>query len=324
MYILYKFINKLKSKIFENLKFNKDFLKNNNPYENRLIFQPWFRDRGLKINYFDIGARGDLDDPWIFFDADSLNVFGFESDPVESKRLREKFPDRTYFPFGLWSKKETKSMYINENEYTSSLYEANYQKIQSYRSDHWKTRKTKKIVNVECESLDSILDSKIIPDFIKIDTQGSEYEIIKGASQTLKRSAPLVIAETWVEEVYKGAPLAQDVLKIMWDLGYQAIDCNIAAAWQNLTLQKDQLNCRRNLIGMDFLFCRRLDYCMELPENSFIKLLCLLDLYGFRDKAFYMLSNRRNLNHYDAEALLDSLMQSDLLQNAKLSPNLHN
>ena len=60
----------------------------------------FLKKHNLKINYLDIGAREDLSPLWKSLE-NNLNVMGFETDPVENKRLYEKFPNRKYFPF--WS-----------------------------------------------------------------------------------------------------------------------------------------------------------------------------------------------------------------------------
>jgi FkbM family methyltransferase len=68
----------------------------------------------------------------------------------------------------------------------------------------------------ELRLLDEILSNTVFskPDFIKIDTQGFELEILKGAMKTLQ-SAKAVLLEVSFLPIYKGAPLAAEVISFM-------------------------------------------------------------------------------------------------------------
>ena len=53
-------------------------------------------------------------------------------------------------------------------------------------------------VQVPCISLDSyVKQSNLIPDLIKLDVEGSEFQILLGAQDTLQNFRPLVIFECW-------------------------------------------------------------------------------------------------------------------------------
>ena len=69
---------------------------------NKLIFSPWFEQQGLIINYLDIGARGDISEPWSLFAPASINVIGFEPDPTEHAHLLKAYPQRSYYPSAVW------------------------------------------------------------------------------------------------------------------------------------------------------------------------------------------------------------------------------
>ncbi|QNN43019.1 FkbM family methyltransferase [Pedobacter roseus] len=72
------------------------------------------------------------------------------------------------------------------------------------------------IEEMELQLLDDILLTTAFckPDFIKIDTQGFELEILKGAAKTLQ-SAKAVLLEVSFLNIYKGAPLASEVIAFM-------------------------------------------------------------------------------------------------------------
>jgi len=74
-----------------------------------------------KIFYVDVGARGDLTEPWSDNEQD-LFVYGFEADPVEHNRLNALYPNRHYYPVALSSKKGEISLNITEERSQSSIY----------------------------------------------------------------------------------------------------------------------------------------------------------------------------------------------------------
>ncbi|MDF2434015.1 MAG: hypothetical protein JWP44_3646 [Mucilaginibacter sp.] len=74
-------------------------------------------------------------------------------------------------------------------------------------------------------SLDSITahTSFSNPDFIKIDTQGYELEILKGGEKTLA-AAEFILLEVSFLDIYKNCPLVADVLHFMQAKGFVVFD----------------------------------------------------------------------------------------------------
>lgn len=58
---------------------------------------------------------------------------------------------------------------------------------------------------------------------IKLDTQGSEIEILKGASKTIHK-AEVILMEISLIDIYKNVPLMKDVLNFLDDKGFQIYD----------------------------------------------------------------------------------------------------
>jgi FkbM family methyltransferase len=78
---------------------------------------------------------------------------------------------------------------------------------------------------VVTETLDDVLSSLDFPpvDFLKLDTQGSELDILSGASATIA-SAKLVQLEVSLVPYNEGAPVLADVIATMSDHGFYARD----------------------------------------------------------------------------------------------------
>jgi hypothetical protein len=72
-------------------------------------------------------------------------------------------------------------------------------------------------------TLDAVVNLKKMPppDMIKMDVQGAELDVLKGAEETLK-TAQHVILELQRVEYNKGAPLKDTVIEYMDGLGF---DC---------------------------------------------------------------------------------------------------
>ena len=243
--------------------------------KNKLIFSPFFQDLGIIINYLDVGARGDISLPWSLFANKALKVIGFEPDPIEAKRLADTYEGRVYYPHALWGSVDERPFYLNEWESTSSMYPSNYIPNQVYLDRHWLGRKAKATLDVKCVDLDGVLAAEDEPDFIKLDTQGSEYEILRGARKILEKGNPLVLCETWCTEVYEGAPLTHEVMGLMYELGYTLFDINIAASWQHKSQTISKVLSKSRTIGFDLLFIKKSDKLVFENEIELIKFAAL-------------------------------------------------
>lgn len=100
--------------------------------------------------------------------------------------------------------------YYKENE------QINPESTRLYNESNKKLYKTK--------TLDSIINSKNLPmpDLIKIDVQGAELDILKGSKKALKNCKDLIL-ELQIVEFNKGAPLRDEVIKYVEDLGFKLI-----------------------------------------------------------------------------------------------------
>jgi FkbM family methyltransferase len=246
-------------------------------------------DLETPVVYVDVGAREGIAPPFSYFADDKLKVVGFEPDPVEAENLKRRFPNREYYPFAVWSERARRKIYLNKDAATSSLFPPNTEYNSNYEDYHWKNRFVVREVEVQCESLDGML--KEAPDFIKLDTQGAEYEIIQGARRILQEGAPIVVAETWLRPVYIGQKTADKVIELMASMGYSVFDSEVAAAWRHRTSSKASTGCKQKLIGWELLFVKDAEKILEakLSEDRFTKLCALLELYGFRDYALFLI-----------------------------------
>jgi FkbM family methyltransferase len=106
-------------------------------------------------------------------------------------------------------------------------------------------------VSLEQRTLDSLTHHLDGPEFIKIDVQGYELEVLRGGEQTLAK-AQAVLIELSLIEINVGAPLLDEALSFMRAAGFVAYDV--------LEIHRRPLDGAMNQI--DILFMR---------EDSFLR-----------------------------------------------------
>ena len=81
-------------------------------------------------------------------------------------------------------------------------------------------------VDIETDTLDGLVDNKQVPpvDFLSMDVQGAELDVMNGASSMLKSSIVGIVCEVEFTELYSGQPLFCDIqLRLLKD-GFRFCD----------------------------------------------------------------------------------------------------
>ena len=88
------------------------------------------------------------------------------------------------------------------------------------------TKNTLDVEEVRVTSLDNYLNSKNINkvDFIKIDVEGYEYEVLKGGIETLKTMKPRLFIELDNENLKNQGSSAHELISFLEQLGYSVSD----------------------------------------------------------------------------------------------------
>ena len=181
------------------------------PQRNRAL--SFVKKRNVAI---DIGANIGLwaKDISSFFDK----TYCFEPNPdcIECLEKNINLKSSVIYNVALGEKEETKLLYCPNNTGASSF--INFTKI-GYNNDGSKKyglfSKTIKTKWIEVKTFDSFKITNI--DFIKIDVQGFEYEVLKGAKKTLIDSSPTICIEETDLENSKS-------LKFLKKLDYKCVD----------------------------------------------------------------------------------------------------
>jgi FkbM family methyltransferase len=154
------------------------------------IFTKKIMRRVLKSssNCIDIGChKGEIMDD-ILKSAPDGKHFGFEPLPHLYKFLQDKYKGKniTLYPIALF---DTKGM-------TSFKYVVNapaYSGIKERKYDFSNPEISN--LTVETDLLDNLIPGNVLVDFIKIDVEGAEFPVLKGALKTIRRCKPVIIFE---------------------------------------------------------------------------------------------------------------------------------
>ncbi len=147
----------------------------------------------------------------------------FDADDTCIDQIKDKWDNADVFPYFIGDTQSEVQFIINYCPYTSSVYNFN-EKYKNYYFESGKTdyvlgnvTKTQKKINIETKSLDYLVNNNLIPkpNFLSIDTQGSEFHVLKGAENLLKDSIVAVSTEINFQELYKGSILFTEIDNFM-------------------------------------------------------------------------------------------------------------
>lgn len=192
------------------------------------------------------GRAGSIDFPILKgFEKDIINVL-YEADETCIDQIKDRWKlsesKTLIFPYCLSKKEESGYFHINYDPYSSSIYSLNKDYSSFYHpafghneltsfdyvlGDAW--RSMKKII-MPYTTLDTIvLDRNKVPppDFLSIDTQGSELDILIGSSRLLETNILAVLVEVEFHQLYKDQPLFGDLCKTLSQYNFDLVDIKL-------------------------------------------------------------------------------------------------
>lgn len=175
--------------------------------------------------YVDCGARGEDNHPFLHA-FPGAQYIGFEADAEESARVQAKLKNgRKIFPVAVGRTNETLPFYVTKNPACSSFLEPNQLFFGQFLDAAGDTE-IRSIIKLPVVTLDDYLPKVDVHsiDFIELDTQGSELDILKGAENFLKDSVLGLRIEVEFSPIYKNQPCFQ-MLMLLYD--HAALCCLI-------------------------------------------------------------------------------------------------
>ena len=155
-----------------------------------------------------------------------MRLIGFEPDARECEALNRDARDGfRVIPVALARGSGVRTLHVTRNPACSSMLPPNMNLLGGLLElgPGFETATT---VDVDTASLDTLLPSHDVGyvDFLKLDTQGTELEILEGSEHYLRTSILAVQVEVEFAEMYVGQPLFSDVDRFLRDLGFCLFD----------------------------------------------------------------------------------------------------
>ena len=159
-----------------------------------------------------------------------------------------------------------------------------------------------KKLSVNISTLDSIHDLPVI-DFIKLDTQGAELDILIGSEKTLTQVLGIECEVSFIEQ-YKNQPVFSDVDKFLRSNGFEFHSfLGYGSRPLKPFLDTDPRDQERQekWLWADALFVKSVTGWPNLPDEALTKLKWIMstlyNAYDYADYADSLIFTRRNKSH---------------------------
>jgi FkbM family methyltransferase len=184
----------------------------------------------ISCTVIDAGARYGLHPSWA--DLRGLVDFHlFEMDAVEAARLSRKYdadPRVKVYPVALYSCDTTLRFKVRTHQALNSVLQSNDEllKENEYMLADFVATEEKE---TPARSIDSLFDGHGV-DFLKLDTEGTELDILRGTTKTLASSVLGVRSEVMFAPVFKDAPGFGEIHQYLVGHGFELLNLDYSGA----------------------------------------------------------------------------------------------
>lgn len=233
----------------------------------------------FRIIHHHVGARGNVPLPLDPSSPvrDDFAVYYYDADETaltESLRARIRVGAATLLPYCIGARREKRVFHIANDAYASSLYPFNaaygeFTKATNLgqgrlRDGHGTARR----IDVDVVPLDDLCgpDGSVpAPDYLSIDVEGAELDILRGAARLLKETVVWLRSEMWIHPVYEGAATMEESLGYLKTAGFDLFHMEPYGEYEaeNLTLG---MHGRGQTLGAEVDFQRRIGDLLQHAE----------------------------------------------------------
>jgi FkbM family methyltransferase len=172
----------------------------------------------FKTTVIDAGGRYGLHPSWKPFSGE-LEYYLFEPDPIESERLKNKYSRRAgeikVLSCAVAESDSKLTIHFSKNRAMSSSAIRNPVSA-LFIGERQREVEIVESIETETVSIDSFCKKRNLKlDFLKLDTEGTEYQILKGAKKQLQESVLGVRSEVSFDYIFEGTPLFSTVHDFM-------------------------------------------------------------------------------------------------------------
>jgi FkbM family methyltransferase len=182
----------------------------------------WARSRSYRRIWIDVGAHeGETTFPFAAADP-SLLVYAFEPNLQAASRVMGRLRNYVVLPVAVTTRDGSGELQLNSYEQSSSLLTPDDDGVKSWVSEQ--EFKVIGSVTVPTMRLDTFMNGAGIDsvDFLKIDAQGLDLEVVKSAGERLKDVAKIQLEATTASyRQYEGAPGKAVIMDYMESMGFR-------------------------------------------------------------------------------------------------------
>lgn len=270
-----------------------------NFFKPHLRYKNFIKKNSNTLVIADVGSTGGLDSRWQTIN-DYLKVYSFDPD---DRAHNYESNSNEVFSIALWSEKKKLELNLTNFPDASSVFPINNTLLDEYLNSE--CHKVVSSKNIEADKLENVLIGKKPVNFLKIDAEGAELEILKGSEKYLKES--IIGLELEVQFVQRtiNSPHFSEIDYFMRKKGFQLMVLS-KQSW----IRKNNLwniNANPQLIWADAVYILNKDKIIDklLNDNKsdanifLLKFVLICLVYGFFDYAQSVLSTVKAIDALD-------------------------
>jgi len=286
-----------------------------------LVLEPLLaNDAGLTV--IDVGARNGMSELPASYARNAAYV-GFEPNHEEYLKLSERrtdaikagiavprFREETYYPTAIWGSAGTRDLYLTEvtgactmmgppDEYLAEkLYLRTLNGLRAF------PRAIVGTTSVPCDTLDALIADTTTVDYLKIDVEGGEGEVLKGAERLLRRRGILFIKSEFFQlHLYRNQPLLGHQQVLLDAFGYRLLDMDMHHQRYVRRSTRIPVDADRSLFMAGDAFYAIDPDRNDLSPTDLQRLAAVSLLFGFNSFAVGLLRDGNLLPRADIDAI---------------------
>lgn len=247
------------------------------------------------INVYEIGARGGAFKDLHKYQK-NINYFGFEANEDECKKLNldanrhTVFNKEVYYQKGVGGEINRPSLYVTSQPGCSSFLEPNEKILKFYNRQEW--YEIDNVYEIQTSSLESIKNELKLesPDFLKIDAEGMDLEILKGLGDSIDDVLGLRMEINYLDH-RKQQPSVGEIFTYLEENNFYVFDFLENHSWRldskmgDKYIKFNEINYSKGQLAHgDILAFKNPIDIIESPKYNLstkIKYAALLDCYGY-------------------------------------------
>lgn len=208
-------------------------------------------DNGITIEFVDIGSRNGIIE--LASVAEFVNAYGFEPNPEEFSKLisgttdaskigikSPKYKKISYSPYALSDTNGRQPLYITKGPGACGMKEPNMERLKEIRFHGGSAYKNNmgedifavdRIVDVDVSTVGEFAKEQKLSyiDYLKIDVEGSEYDVLSGAGDLLRNTGVIKVEVCFIP-MRKNQKLFSDVDLLLRKYGFDLLRYEISPA----------------------------------------------------------------------------------------------